>query len=64
MGDKRKKDFNSWDKSPIEKVHLKFCKMYLATSRKATVTLPPELSLENSLSLLKYSKGSSNTSLT
>jgi hypothetical protein len=58
-----KNDFNSRDKSPIEKVHLKFCKIYLALSRKATVTLPPELSLENSLSLLKYSKASSNTSL-
>ena len=31
-----KNDFNNWDKSPIEKVHLKFCKIYLAISRKAS----------------------------
>ena len=31
-----KTDFNNWDKSPIEKVHLKFCKIYLAISRKAS----------------------------
>jgi hypothetical protein len=32
-----KNDFNNWDKLPIEKVHQKkFCKIYLAISRKAS----------------------------
>ena len=31
-----KNDFNNWDKLPIEKVHLNFCKIYLAISRKAS----------------------------
>ena len=31
-----KNDFNNWDKSPIEKVNLKFCKIYLAINRKAS----------------------------
>jgi hypothetical protein len=35
-----KNDFNNWDKLPIEKVHLKFCKIYLAVSRKASNIAP------------------------
>ena len=31
-----KKDFDKWDNSPSEKVHLKFCKIYLGVNRKAT----------------------------
>lgn len=31
-----KSDFNRWDSSPIEKAHLRFCKSYLATNKKAS----------------------------
>lgn len=31
-----KSTFDKWDKSPIEKVHLKFCKLYLKVNRKAS----------------------------
>ena len=31
-----KLDINHWDKSPIEKVHLRFCKSYLGVNKKAT----------------------------
>ena len=31
-----KSDFDHWDKSPIEKVHLRFCKLYLNVNKKAT----------------------------
>ena len=27
-------DFNNWDKLPVEKPHLKFCKLYLTVGRK------------------------------
>ena len=29
-----KQDFNKWEKSPIEKVHLRFCKYYLGVNSK------------------------------
>lgn len=29
-------DLNKWDKSPTEKIHIKFCKMYLNVNKKAT----------------------------
>ena len=29
-------DFTKWDKSPTEKAHLKFCKIYLGVNRKAS----------------------------
>jgi hypothetical protein len=29
-----KNDFNNWDKLPVEKVHLKFCKIYTDVGRK------------------------------
>ena len=31
-----KNDFSNWDKLPIEKVHLRFCKMYLGVGKKAS----------------------------
>ena len=31
-----KLNFNHWDKSPIEKAHLRFCKSYLMVNKKAT----------------------------
>ena len=31
-----KSDFSHWDKSPIEKAHLRFCKSYLGVNKKAT----------------------------
>ena len=31
-----KQDFKAWDRSPIEKIHLKFCKRYLEVSNKAS----------------------------
>ena len=31
-----KNDFNNWDKLPVEKVHLKFCKLYLGVGRKTS----------------------------
>jgi hypothetical protein len=31
-----KNDFINWDKLPVEKVHLKFCKLYLGVGRKAS----------------------------
>ena len=31
-----KNDFNNWDKLPIEKVHLRFCKLYLGVGKKAS----------------------------
>ena len=31
-----KQDFKTWDKSPIEKIHLKFCKRYLEVNNKAS----------------------------
>ena len=30
-----KQDFKTWDNSPVEKVHLKFCKRYLEVNNKA-----------------------------
>jgi hypothetical protein len=30
------KDFNKWNQTPIEKTHLKFCKLYLGINKKAT----------------------------
>lgn len=35
-GTYQKQNFNDWDKSPIEKVHLRFCKFYLGINRKAS----------------------------
>ena len=32
----QKHDFDKWDKNPVEKVHLRFCKYYLGTSNKAS----------------------------
>ena len=32
----QKSDLNHWDKSPIEKAHLRFCKSYLGVNKKAT----------------------------
>ena len=29
-------DFKKWDSSPIEKLHLKFCKCYLEVNKKAS----------------------------
>jgi hypothetical protein len=29
-------DLNKWDKTPTEKVHIRFCKMYLCVHKKAT----------------------------
>jgi hypothetical protein len=31
-----KNDFNNWDKLQVEKVHLKFCKLYLGVGRKTS----------------------------
>ena len=31
-----KQDFKTWDSSPIEKIHLKFCKRYLEVNNKAS----------------------------
>ena len=31
-----KQDFKAWDRSPIEKIHLKFCKRYLEVNNKAS----------------------------
>ena len=31
-----KQDFKKWDSSPIEKLHLKFCKRYLEVNNKAS----------------------------
>ena len=31
-----KQDFKTWDRSPIEKIHLKFCKRYLEVNNKAS----------------------------
>ena len=31
-----KNDFSKWDKTPTEKAHLKFCKIYLGVNRKAS----------------------------
>ena len=31
-----KQDFKTWDRSPIEKIHLKFCKRYLEVNSKAS----------------------------
>ena len=31
-----KQDFKKWDSSPIEKIHLKFCKRYLEVNNKAS----------------------------
>jgi hypothetical protein len=31
-----KNDFNKWDKLPTEKIHLRFCKIYLGVGKKAT----------------------------
>ena len=31
-----KQDFKKWDSSPIEKIHLKFCKRYLEVHNKAS----------------------------
>ncbi|CAB3992816.1 Hypothetical predicted protein [Paramuricea clavata] len=31
-----KNDFNNWDKLPIEKVHFRFCKLYLGVGKKAS----------------------------
>ena len=31
-----KNDFNKWDKSPTEKAHLRFCKLYLGVGKKAS----------------------------
>lgn len=55
-----KQNFEKWDKSPIEKVHLIFCKYYLGVNRKATNIacraelgrFPKKLSID--LSALKY----------
>ena len=30
------KDFHKWNQTPIEKTHLKFCKLYLGINKKAT----------------------------
>ena len=30
------KGFSKWDKTPIEKSHLKFCKTYLGANKKAS----------------------------
>ena len=39
-----KNDYNKWENSQIEKVHLRFCKLYLGVNRKATnVTCRGEL---------------------
>ena len=32
----QKSDLNHWDKSQIEKAHLRFCKSYLGVNKKAT----------------------------
>jgi hypothetical protein len=29
-------DFNNWNKQPVEKPHLKFCKLYLSVDRKTS----------------------------
>ena len=34
-GTSKNASFRKWDQSPSEKVHLKFCKMYLELNRKA-----------------------------
>ena len=31
-----KQDFKTWDRSPIEKIHLKFCKRYLEVNNQAS----------------------------
>ena len=31
-----KNDFNNWDKSPVERVHLRFCKLYLGVGNKSS----------------------------
>ena len=31
-----KQDFETWDSSPIEKIHLKFCKCYLEVNNEAS----------------------------
>ena len=31
-----KQDFKTWDRSPIQKIHLKFCKRYLEVNNKAS----------------------------
>ena len=31
-----KQEFKTWDNSPLEKVHLKFCKRYLEVNNKAS----------------------------
>ena len=39
-----KQNFKTWDSSPIEKIHLKFCKHYLGVNNKASnVTCRAEL---------------------
>jgi hypothetical protein len=35
-----KNDFNKWNKLPIEKAHLRFCKLYLGVGKKRG-TWPP-----------------------
>ena len=50
-----KNDFKKWDKTPIEKTHLKFCKLYLGVTKKP-VTSQAEVNSVNSLYLFRCSK--------
>ena len=34
-------DFKAWDNTPIETIHLKFCKRYLEISNNAPVNVNP-----------------------
>ena len=62
-GTPKNASFRKWDQSPSEKVHLKFCKMYLELNRKALNTIAKqafliakELDLENRKSYISEIK--------
>ena len=40
-------DFVKWDKSAIEKVHLRYCKSYLGINRKSSMIWQLEANLED-----------------
>ena len=52
-----KNDFNNWDKLPIEKVHLRFCKLYLGVGKKASnIILASNFQVHHSFELDLYWK--------